>query len=115
MAASIAEGVAGTPGKHSYVLLLVHRQHTCGEVYSVAAEPPILSVLALHLHPVGGATVQGVQLEYSVHWQEAGDGEGDGEGGGAIGQAAGSQPKEIKGYLLQPNHYMCTLIMIIVH
>ena len=85
MAASIAEGVAGTPDKHSYVLLLVHRQHTCGEVYSVAAEPPILSVLALHLHPVGGATVQGVQLEYSVHRQEARDGQGGGQGGGAIG------------------------------
>ena len=100
LAASIAEGVAGTPGKHSYVLVLVHRQHTCGEVHSVAAEPSILSVLAQHLHPVGGATVQGVQLEYSVHWQEARDGQGGGQGGGAIGQAAGSQPKEIKGYLM---------------
>ena len=73
--------------------MVVQRQHICGEVHSVAAVPATLSILALHGHPVGGATVQGLQLEYSVHWQEARAGEGGGEGGGAICQAAPSQPK----------------------
>ena len=79
--------VAGTPGRDRSVLLLLHRQHTCGEVHGVAVVPPTLLVLALQEHLVGGATGQGGQVQLSVH------GQGGGQVGGkkgclAIGHAA---------------------------
>ena len=74
--------MAGTPGRDRSVLFLLLRQHTCGEVHSVAGEPPALLVLALEVHSVGGATGQGGQVQHSVH----------GQGGGRLVARRGAEP-----------------------